>query len=159
MENRAFTLVREGRRDVASAVLLTQEYDREKAAYAGALQEAIGELERESAALLKKIVVRGVLGGLMAVLAVGLSVWAWLAATTMARRHHELSEALQQVRRLEGLLPICSYCKRIRDEANLWHKVEAYVAERSEARFTHGVCPACLEKVLEPQLREMEKTR
>lgn len=159
LENRAFTRVREGRRDEASAVLLTKEYDREKAVYAEALHEAIGELERESAALLKKVVVRGVLGGLMAVLAVGFSVWAWLAATTMARRHHELSEALQQVRRLEGLLPICSYCKRIRDEANLWHKVEAYVAERSEARFTHGVCPTCLEKVLEPQLREMEGTR
>lgn len=157
MENRAFALVREGRRDEASAVLSTKEYDREKTAYAGALHEAIGELERESAALLKRVVMRGVLGGVLAVLAVGFSVWAWLAATTMARRHRELSEALQQVRRLEGLLPICSYCKKIRDERNDWHKVETYVADRSEARFTHGVCPACMENVLEPQLRKLEE--
>lgn len=157
MENRAFTLVREGRRGEAQAVLASKDYEVQKASYAGALHEAIADLERESGGMLQKVVLRGMSGGLLAVLAVGFSVWAWLGVTTMARSHRELTEALQQVKRLEGLLPICSYCKKIRDGQNAWHKVETYVAERSEARFTHGVCPACMEGVLEPQLRKMEE--
>jgi len=52
-----------------------------------------------------------------------------------------------KVNRLEGLLPICAYCKNIRDELNVWHQLEHYIATRSEAEFTHGVCPGCLEKV------------
>jgi sigma-B regulation protein RsbU (phosphoserine phosphatase) len=52
-----------------------------------------------------------------------------------------------KVNRLEGLLPICAYCKNIRDESNNWHQMEQYIATRSEAEFTHGVCPTCLEKI------------
>jgi hypothetical protein len=49
----------------------------------------------------------------------------------------------QQIRVLEGLLPICSFCKRIRDEAGEWKQVESYVAARSQARFSHTFCPEC----------------
>jgi DNA-binding response OmpR family regulator len=49
----------------------------------------------------------------------------------------------ETMRRLEGLLPICSYCKRIRTEASEWVQVEQYVERRSDASFTHGVCPDC----------------
>jgi DNA-binding response OmpR family regulator len=59
--------------------------------------------------------------------------------------HHE-------VRRLQGLLPICSYCKRIRDGEAHWCPVEEYVARRSDAQFSHGVCPECYEQRLKPQL-------
>jgi DNA-binding response OmpR family regulator len=52
-----------------------------------------------------------------------------------------------KVNRLEGLLPICAYCKNIRDESNVWHQMEQYIASRSEAAFSHGVCPTCLEKI------------
>jgi hypothetical protein len=48
-----------------------------------------------------------------------------------------------QIRVLEGLLPICSFCKRIRDEAGEWRQVESYVAARSRARFSHTFCPEC----------------
>lgn len=48
-----------------------------------------------------------------------------------------------RVRTLEGILPTCSFCKNIRDEEGRWHKMEAYVARRTEACFTHGVCPEC----------------
>lgn len=51
-----------------------------------------------------------------------------------------------RVRTLEGILPTCSFCKDIRDEEGKWHQIEAYVASRSEARFSHGVCPECAEK-------------
>jgi PAS domain S-box-containing protein len=57
----------------------------------------------------------------------------------------ELQASLDQIRTLEGLLPICAYCHRIRDTAGLWDRVEAYISKRTDAEFTHGVCPDCLE--------------
>jgi len=61
----------------------------------------------------------------------------------------ELQDALANVRRLNGLLPICSYCKAIRDDSDYWHRVEEYVTEHADVKFSHGICPKCLEKVLE----------
>ncbi len=62
-----------------------------------------------------------------------------------------------EVRQLEGLLPICSYCKRIRDERDDWTRVEEYIARRTAATFTHGVCPDCKESVLNPQLDRLKR--
>lgn len=56
------------------------------------------------------------------------------------------------VRQLEGLLPICSYCRRIREGGERWSQVEDYVARHSEARFTHGVCPDCYDQRVLPHL-------
>lgn len=56
------------------------------------------------------------------------------------------------VGQLEGLLPICSYCKRIRDEAESWAQVDDYVSRHTDAQFTHGICPDCYEHHLKPQL-------
>lgn len=58
----------------------------------------------------------------------------------------------REVRQLQGLLPICSYCKRIRDEADAWSQVEEYVSRRTEAQFSHGICPSCYDQHLQPQL-------
>jgi len=58
----------------------------------------------------------------------------------------------QEVKQLEGLLPICSYCKKIRDEGDHWCQVEDYVSRRTEATFSHGICPDCYERHLKPQL-------
>lgn len=55
---------------------------------------------------------------------------------------------LASVKRLTGLLPICSYCKRIRTDTDYWEQVDSYVAEHSDARFSHGICPSCLERAL-----------
>ena len=54
---------------------------------------------------------------------------------------------IANIKRLSGLLPICSYCKRIRSDQNYWEQVESYITEHTEARFSHGICPTCLEKV------------
>lgn len=54
---------------------------------------------------------------------------------------------------LEGLLPICSYCKRIRDDRDEWSQLEGYIEQRSGAAFSHGVCPDCLRKHIEPHLK------
>jgi PAS domain S-box-containing protein len=61
-------------------------------------------------------------------------------------RNEELSAALRQVKELQGIVPICMYCKNIRDDENYWHKVEAFISEHSKAKFSHCVCPECMEK-------------
>jgi DNA-binding response OmpR family regulator len=55
----------------------------------------------------------------------------------------QLQEALARVKTLSGLLPICAWCKKIRDDKGYWNHVEAYIKDRSEADFTHGICPDC----------------
>ena len=72
--------------------------------------------------------------------------------TTLAERVAELEEALAHVKQLHGILPICSYCKKIRDDQNYWQKVESYITENSEAQFTHSICPGCYADVVQPQL-------
>lgn len=81
---------------------------------------------------------------------VGARVAALQAA--LGERVTELENALSRVKSLQGLLPMCSYCKRIRNDRNYWQQVESYIAERSEAEFTHGVCPHCYETIVKPEL-------
>jgi DNA-binding response OmpR family regulator len=68
----------------------------------------------------------------------------------------ELETALGSIRKLTGLLPICAYCKSIRDDSNYWHRVEEYVSEHAEVTFSHGICPKCLPRVMEqiPEVAE-----
>jgi len=56
-----------------------------------------------------------------------------------------LTEAIANVKELSGLMPICGYCKKVRDDQDYWHSVEQYITEHTNARFTHGICPECLE--------------
>jgi CheY-like chemotaxis protein len=64
-----------------------------------------------------------------------------------------LTEAIANVKELSGLVPICGYCKKIRDDQDYWHSVEQYITEHTKARFTHGICPACLEA----RMREIDQ--
>jgi DNA-binding response OmpR family regulator len=75
----------------------------------------------------------------------------------LARRVREVETALLQVKKLEGLLPICSYCKRIRDDGNYWQQVESYVTDHSEVRFSHSICPDCMEQVIQPQISALSQ--
>ena len=63
----------------------------------------------------------------------------------LAEKVSQLEAALANVRRLTGLLPICAYCKAIRDDFDYWHRVEEYVSEHADVQFSHGICPSCLE--------------
>lgn len=63
----------------------------------------------------------------------------------------KLQQALAQVKRLSGFLPICASCKKIRDDKGYWQQVEAYIRDHSEAEFSHGLCPECA-KMLYPEL-------
>jgi hypothetical protein len=56
----------------------------------------------------------------------------------------KLEAALTNVKRLNGLLPICASCKKIRDDGGYWHDVAAYIHDHSEAEFSHGICPDCM---------------
>jgi len=74
----------------------------------------------------------------------------------LAQRVRELNEALTSVKQLQGLLPICSYCKRIRDDKNYWQQVEAYIGDHSQATFSHSICPLCYESVVKPQIEALK---
>jgi DNA-binding response OmpR family regulator len=61
-----------------------------------------------------------------------------------------------QVRQLEELLPICSYCKKIRDDHNYWQQIEGYINERTGSEFSHSVCPDCYQRVVLPELNQLK---
>jgi len=69
----------------------------------------------------------------------------------------ELQAALAEVRTLQGILPLCSYCKKIRDDENYWQTVESYVARHTNTRFSHSICPDCYVNVVEPQLEAQDR--
>jgi integral membrane sensor domain MASE1 len=86
------------------------------------------------------------------------SLCVYLLAATVAERRRaereriallaELQTMLAEIRTLRGLIPICAWCKKIRDDQDFWHSVEDYVTSHTEARFSHGVCPECFEREL-----------
>lgn len=61
----------------------------------------------------------------------------------------ELEESLARVKMLEGIIPICMFCKKIRDDKQSWHQLESYISEHSEAQFSHGMCPECFAKQID----------
>ncbi len=61
-----------------------------------------------------------------------------------------------QVRQLEEMLPICSYCKKIRDDQNYWQQLEGYISERTGSDFSHSVCPDCYQRVVVPELEQLK---
>jgi K+-sensing histidine kinase KdpD len=81
----------------------------------------------------------------------------------MAQRKHalvdaleanqQLEKALEEIRVLRGILPICMHCKQIRDGEGSWQQVEQYIASQTEAKFSHSVCPECMEKFY-PEVRK-----
>ena len=68
---------------------------------------------------------------------------------SLARRVGELEEALAKVKALRGLLPMCSYCKKIRVDDTYWQQLEGYITEHSDAQFSHGICPECYPALLD----------
>jgi len=61
----------------------------------------------------------------------------------LKKRNGELEEAIKRINRLEGIIPICMYCKKIRDDQSSWQQMEKYISEHSDALFSHGICPDC----------------
>ena len=76
---------------------------------------------------------------------------------TLADRVRRLEEALSNVKQLQGLLPMCSYCKRIRDDQNYWQQVESYISVHSGVQFSHSYCPECFDRYVKPQLYTLDQ--
>ena len=77
---------------------------------------------------------------------------------SLRQKNKELSEALAHIKQLKGLLPICMFCKKIRNDENYWQQVEEYLVEHTEADFSHSICPECMEKNY-PEYMERIKAR
>jgi hypothetical protein len=60
-----------------------------------------------------------------------------------------------QVRQLEQIIPICGYCRKLRDDQNYWSQVEEYIGKQTGSSFSHGVCPDCYDQVIVPQMKEL----
>jgi PAS domain S-box-containing protein len=80
-----------------------------------------------------------------------------LAEEERERLLRELQGALAEVKTLQGFLPICAYCKSIRDDENYWQTVEAYISKHTNTQFSHSICPSCYRSIVEPQLRNAEE--
>ena len=77
--------------------------------------------------------------------------------SALAAHVTQLQQALASVRQLQGLLPICSYCKRIRNDQNYWEQLETYLSDHTTALFSHGICPSCYQSIMKPQLEDAAK--
>jgi hypothetical protein len=93
----------------------------------------------------------GLLGGLVTY---GMSLMVSLLLLTARRAQIELAEAKAQVLTLEGIIPICMYCHKVRNDQEAWDRIETYVSRHSRARFSHGICPECLPRQFPPELLE-----
>ena len=77
---------------------------------------------------------------------------AWMSSTLIQERDR-LQKALQEVKTLQGLIPICANCKKVRDDQGFWNQIESYMREHTDARFSHRLCPEC-EALLYPDQDE-----
>ncbi|QTA88784.1 response regulator [Desulfonema magnum] len=77
--------------------------------------------------------------------------------SALAARVKELEEAMAHIKILRGFLPICSYCKKIRNDQNYWQQLEIYLAAHSDVQFSHGICPECYQKYVKPELEELKR--
>jgi PAS domain S-box-containing protein len=83
-----------------------------------------------------------------------------LAEQERERLIQELQVAMASIKTLKGLLPTCAWCRKVRDDDGYWKKVETYIEEHSDASFTHGICPECLQKNdPEAYIEYMEKNK
>jgi CheY-like chemotaxis protein len=78
---------------------------------------------------------------------------------SLAARVAELEIVLGRMKQLQGILPICSYCKHIRNDRNYWQQVDTYISEHTDTQFSHGICPSCYESVVKKQLEEREQNK
>jgi CheY-like chemotaxis protein len=82
-----------------------------------------------------------------------------LLQKNLAAKGAELADALASLRQLQGLLPICSYCKCVRTDNNYWQKLEHYLAQNTGLQLSHGICPGCYRDVVEPELERLRAGR
>ncbi|MGE4488632.1 MAG: PleD family two-component system response regulator [Kiritimatiellales bacterium] len=77
----------------------------------------------------------------------------------LAQKVRQLETALEDVKQLRGLLPICSYCNKIRNDEDYWEQVETYITRHADVEFSHSICPSCYEKHVRPMLDRKKGSR
>jgi len=96
--------------------------------------------------------------GIVAVIARGLESSRAHYYSELLEEKTSLEKAMQQIKTLRGLLPICSSCKSVRDDRGYWSQIETYLNNHSEAQFSHGICPSCLKKLYPAEFAEMTRS-
>lgn len=74
---------------------------------------------------------------------------------SLSERVQELMDALSQVKQLQGILPICAHCKRVRSDQDYWQQVEGYISAHTEVQFSHSICPRCYETIMLPEIERL----
>lgn len=98
--------------------------------------------------------------GTFAAIGAGLGLSVGWRLRTLIRRQWQISKQRRELRTLRQLLPICSWCKKVRDDQGYWQQVEGYLADRNIAQLTHGICPSCEARVLaDDALREAMRAK
>jgi phosphoserine phosphatase RsbU/P len=77
----------------------------------------------------------------------------------LACKIEELQRAFNEIKTLRGIVPICSCCKKIRDDQGYWKQVEVYVRDHSEAKFSHGICPECIKRIYSEFAEHADETK
>lgn len=96
----------------------------------------------------------------LAFLLIWFSIRRWKDSETygliIKKKNEELQKALDEVKQLKGILPICSFCKKIRSDSGYWEQVDIYLQKHSEADVSHGICPECLEKYYPEEFNKIQ---
>jgi len=146
------TDLHQGLGDTAKALHYHRQFARERSlVFSDEISGRVAAMQAriESQRITRNSLLAGLLG-LLAVSAVITLVYRKQASSTreIARKNDQLEKALNEIDTLRGMFPICSYCKKIRDDTGLWHQIEKYIRDHSEADFSHGICPDCVETEL-----------
>jgi len=91
-------------------------------------------------------------------LALAFFVFAFRRILDLGKRNKELNQAIEEIKELKGIIPICSSCKKIRDDGGYWHEVEVYVKNHTEAEFSHGLCPDCAKKIYPKSFKDKSES-
>ena len=119
--------------------------------------EALRSINNKNQALLYRNRLIIILISLLFIMALIFVVIFYVMYKGKKRANLDLEDALLHIKTLSGLLPICASCKKIRDDTGYWQEVEGYISNHSDAHFTHGICPECVEK-LYPEVEEIKTT-
>jgi hypothetical protein len=157
-----FSLFHAGRRNEASFITKNKGADHvaklegkmlELTAYARIKADSFMQLAEQSQARVENISILLVLAGVLlsSVIAIFTVRHVLMIEKVLLNEKKELQKALSEINTLSGLLPICASCKKIRDDKGYWNQIEAYIRDRSEAEFSHSICPKCASR-LYPEL-------
>jgi len=133
----------------------------ELTSYARKKADSFMQLAENSQARVEKISIGLVLAGVLLAVAIAFFTvrHVFKVENVLVHERNELQKALSEIKTLSGLLPICASCKMIRDDKGYWNQIEAYIRDRSEAEFSHSICPKCAERLYSDLIEENQNSK